>query len=187
MNVDLTEYRPERPERFQLETVESMMYVTDHNLLTEWVSKAATKFDPADHEVLDIGTFHGASAIIMAKASNFRIVTLDPYPGPRINESFKHHGVGGQIFHYTIKSEDYLWDPETKIAFMMIDGLHYLTQVKFEFYYFGQFIPKGGYVAFHDVGKEKWPGMAAVIHEACDSGKWKMVDLEGYMCILEKL
>ncbi len=186
-SMDLREYRPEKPKRFQLEGVESLMYETDFELLTKYGKLASERFPYTGHTILDIGTFHGCSAITMAWASKFDVVTLDPYPGPNILESFKHHGVAEQVYPVKIKSEDYLWPPGTKIPLMMIDGLHLLTQVKFEFYYFGQHVPVGGFVAFHDVGKAKWTGICDVINEAVLTPHWRIADLEGYMCVLERL
>ncbi len=184
---NLRDYRPERPDRYEMETVASMMYETDAHLLMKYARIAEDRFSVDDHVILDIGTFHGASAIIMAKASNFNVITLDPYPGPDIQRSFRHHGVSDRIEAVTIKSEDYIWDPTIQIPLMMIDGLHYLSQVKFEFYYFGQFVPTGGFVAFHDVGKAKWTGICDVINEAITTPHWRIADLEGYMCVLERL
>jgi predicted O-methyltransferase YrrM len=184
--IDLSKYRPERPERYQLEGVKSLMYETDAKLIKKYMGICSMKFRHPDHVVFDIGTFHGASAIIMATHGHFDIITIDPFPSNTIKRSFEDHGVADQIIFHEIKSEDYVWPREKKIAFMLIDGLHFLAQVMFEFHYFSKFMPSGGFVAFHDVGKEKWPGFARVIQEAVEVDGWKMVDLEGYMCVLEK-
>jgi len=187
--------------KYELEGVRSLMHPSDAVLLKKYMKVCNEQFYGPNYKVLDIGTYYGASAIIMAQVSNFDVITIDPNckidhkgnRGPlqedRVAEvvgNFIRHGVDARIRRLDGLSEDIIWPREWEIPFMLIDGNHHLLNVLHEFYYFGRFVPVGGYVALHDYGKPNWPGVQRVVEEAVRFDGWEISDQEGYMCVLRR-
>ncbi|MGW8181546.1 MAG: hypothetical protein ACWGQW_22685, partial [bacterium] len=83
-------------------------------------------------------------------------------------------------------SEDIIWPRELSIPFLMIDGSHLQLNVLHEYSYFGRFVPKGGYIAFHDYGKPNWPGVARVAEEAVRFDGFRVSHKRGYLCVLQR-
>jgi len=186
--------------KYELEGVKSLMHPSDAELLKKYMRLCNEEFYGTDYYVLDIGTYYGASAIIMAQISNFNVITIDPNckidrkgRGPlqqervaEVVQNFIRHGVDSRIIRLDGLSEDIIWPRRWEIPFMLIDGDHHLINVLHEYCYFSRFVPKGGYIAFHDYGKPNWPGVQRVIEEACRFDNFSVADQEAYMCILRK-
>jgi predicted O-methyltransferase YrrM len=112
--------------------------------------------------ILEIGTALGRSLINMAVVTDRKMVSIDPhvsspeYPQYHRQESLgalknniKKLNLEDRIEIIVDYSENVKWDGR-KIAFLHIDGAHDYEHVSYDFCHFQQYIPKGGYVAFHD-------------------------------------
>ncbi len=115
---------------------------------------------PKNPIILEIGTFKGWSAILMAKLRpDAKIITLDPHIGipghPEINSSEQEviknlmdEKVLNQVQHVVTKSEDYIINSVFDMVF--IDGGHTFKDVRKDFYKVKDFIKEGGWFVFHD-------------------------------------
>lgn len=170
---------------YRLEGVDSRMYETDKVLIDKYVGICAVRFSH-DLYCLDLGTFMGASAILIAQAGPFRIITVDFILRDGLKDNLERHDVSDRIEVRNCPTSVIEWDKEDGICFMLIDASHNLLNVRHDFFYFSRFVPSGGYVAFHDVGKPRWPGILSTINEAVEYDGWRVAEFEGYLCILQK-
>ncbi len=118
---------------------------------------------PDNPVILEIGTFRGLSAVIMAQQrQDVKIITIDPhigidgnlYSNPYIVEdNFNKYKVSSQITHLVLASNDYY--PEDKFDLLFIDGDHSFKWVSHDYYKFEQAIKEGGLIVFHDFGTHK--------------------------------
>lgn len=119
---------------------------------------------PDNPVILEIGTFRGLSAVIMAQQrKDAKIITIDPhigipeenlYSNPYIVEhNFKKYGVISQITHLPLSSNDYY--PDIKFDLLFIDGDHSYKWVAHDYYKFEQAVKEGGLIVFHDFGAHK--------------------------------
>jgi predicted O-methyltransferase YrrM len=111
--------------------------------------------------ILEIGTAVGRSFVNMAIATDRQMVSIDPHIrgadwyGPSggslewLKKNIKHYNLEDRTEIIVDCSENVKWDGR-KIAFLHIDGAHDYEHVSYDFCHFQQYIPKGGYVAFHD-------------------------------------
>jgi hypothetical protein len=97
----------------------------------------------------------------MAIATDRQMVSIDPHIrgadwyGPSggslewLKKNIKHYNLEDRTEIIVDCSENVKWDGR-KIAFLHIDGAHDYEHVSYDFCHFQQYIPTGGYVAFHD-------------------------------------
>lgn len=117
---------------------------------------------PPKARILEIGTFRGLSAALMAKQrKDIHIDTLDPHIGipeephlhssvPEVLANFHKHGVFDQICHLPISSRDF--NPKHKYDMLFIDGDHTYAGVSHDYLNFEPFVKEGGFIIFHDYG-----------------------------------
>ncbi len=120
---------------------------------------------PPDPKILEIGTFRGLSAVVMAKARpDVEITTIDPhigihdapmlYSNPFIVETnLKKYGVYDRVKHISLSSRDF--SPKDEYDLLFIDGDHSYSGVSLDYHKFELFVKKGGYIVFHDFGDHK--------------------------------
>lgn len=186
-----------------LEGVRSLLYESDHDIIKEVLEDCNKRFPKDRHVTLDIGTYYGCSAILLAKYGKFDVVTIDPNckffngqpetRGPiqqervkEVRDNFARHKVDHKIIRLDGLSEDIIWPRELSIPFLMIDGSHLELNVLHEYSYFGRFVPKGGYIAFHDYGKPHWPGVVRTAEEAVRFDGFRVSHKQGYLCVLQR-
>jgi len=117
---------------------------------------------PKNPSILEIGTFKGKTAILMAKTRpDSNIITIDPHYGipdhQEISSSFEavikniiSENLLHQIIH--IKTNSQLYTPTKKFDLIFIDGGHTYNDVKHDFEKFKHYCKEEGIIAFHDYG-----------------------------------
>ena len=117
---------------------------------------------PANSKILEIGTFRGLSAVVMAQArTDVEIITIDPHIGmPEIPQLYsnpfivetnlKKYNVSDRVFHKAIPSKDYF--PKEEFDLLFIDGDQSFEGVCHDYYKFEPYVKKGGFILFHDYG-----------------------------------
>ncbi len=115
---------------------------------------------PSNPSILEIGTFKGLSAVVMAKARpDVEITTIDShigipnspqlYSNPYIIEAnLKKYGVSNRVRSITSSSQDF--SPKNDYDLLFIDGDHSFEGVSFDYTKFEPFVKKGGFIVFHD-------------------------------------
>ncbi len=123
---------------------------------------------PANPLVLEIGTFKGWSAIVMAQVrKDIKIITLDPHVGipedglssspQEVINNITREGVRFNIQHLLIPSKDFIPDNyvSNKFDLIFIDGDHTFDGVKHDFEKFLPFVKDKGIILFHDFHQEE--------------------------------
>ena len=116
---------------------------------------------PDNPVILEIGTFRGLSAVLMAQQrKDVKIITIDPHIGIRdinlysnpyiVEDNFRKYGVGSQITHLPLPSNDYY--PDTQFDLLFIDGDHSHKWVAHDYHKFEPNVKAGGLIILHDFG-----------------------------------
>ena len=124
----------------------------------------------AEGEILEIGSFRGRSAIVLAKASaladSCRISAVDPHPvsGPTIEDehgnpsaialfeaNLREAGVRDRIEIHQMLSGELATQWDRPLRLLWIDGDHTYTGAKIDYDGFSPYLTDGAMVAFHDV------------------------------------
>ena len=108
---------------------------------------------PKNSVVVEIGTYRGGSAAIMAAAIKGTVYTIDPDIQLAGNSLFDK----GIFFLNNVqfikgRSEDIEWEEGKLIDMLFIDGSHFYVDVHKDI---GKWVPKvkdGGFICFHDYG-----------------------------------
>lgn len=119
---------------------------------------------PPNPVVLEIGTFRGLTAVLMAQQRpDIKIITIDPhigipsenlYSNPYIVEdNAKKYNVNSQISHFPLSSYDY--NSQEKFDLVFIDGDHSFKWVAHDYHKFEPHVKEGGLIVFHDFGNHK--------------------------------
>ena len=121
---------------------------------------------PPSPEILEIGTFRGWSAILMAKVrTDAYIITVDPHVGipedelssssDEVNSNLRKEGVETRVLHVKQYSQHYSPPLFAGFDLIFIDGDHSFDGVKHDFEKFFPFVKGTGIILFHDYGNEK--------------------------------
>jgi len=119
---------------------------------------------PTNPVVLEIGTFRGLTAVLMAQQrKDIKVITIDPHIGvPEMNlysnpfivkSNFEKYNMEKQITHYPVASEEY--EPSEAYDLIFIDGNHSFESVSHDYYKFEPFVKPGGFIVFHDFGSHE--------------------------------
>jgi len=128
------------------------------SLEPEVISEIICKLPPSP-SILEIGTFRGLSAIMMAKARpDVTVLTIDPHIGiessnltssyEEVISNLKKAQVQDRVKHFPISSKDFV--PSSPVDILFIDGDHSFAGVSFDYHKFKPFVKKGGFIIFHD-------------------------------------
>lgn len=146
---------------------------------------AAARRHP-DGTIVEIGSFHGRSTIILGHAAKTvstpppRVVAIDPHEGsltkrttaPSWDSFVRNIGMAGLstvVEPIRKRSTDVEWsDP---ISILMIDGLHDYASVAADYRKFSAFVPYGGLVAFHDYSNPDFPDVRRFVDERIRNGE----------------
>jgi len=112
--------------------------------------------------IVEIGSFHGMSAIAMATGSKQRqkekVYAVDPLLDVTIRSSFteniKREKVEDYIFPRLMKSEEFSKDFKEPVRLIFIDGCHEYEEVRKDILLFKGYLIDGGVIALHDVNLE---------------------------------
>ena len=138
--------------------------------------------------ILEIGTARGRSFINMAMVTNRKMVSIDPHITGSL-ETFKSYIQQLKLENRTEiivdYSENVKWDGR-KIAFLHIDGAHDYEHVSYDFCHYQQYIPTGGYVAFHDNKLRYLLDVNRVVVNEVPLFGFELVGREGQTIIFQK-
>jgi predicted O-methyltransferase YrrM len=130
----------------------------------------ASALGPGD-QVVEIGSFHGRSATVLAKAvpQGVTVVAIDPHlgsdRGPREIEAnpdegnedherflanLRRAGVDGTVRHVRKLSQDAHGDVDGPIPLLYIDGAHRFGPARDDIVRWGARVPAGGTMLIHD-------------------------------------
>ena len=125
---------------------------------------------PGAGAVVEIGSYHGKSTVLLAIASREagreKIVAIDPKMGGAVqpfHENLARAGVTSHVTPIVATSDAAAETWSGPIRLLWIDGAHSYEQVGRDFRNWTPFLIDGGIVAFHDT--YEWEGVRRVIDE----------------------
>lgn len=129
--------------------------------------------------VLEIGVRHGITTMFLLHAmretgGKLTSVEID-YPFAIVAQERVHEAKLAPWWELHVADCNFYESGE--IDMVWIDGDHSYQQCKKDVERFGSKVRKGGYVVMHDAVNELEPGVAAVVEEMRQSGKYDMVVL----------
>lgn len=112
--------------------------------------------------IVEIGSFHGMSTIVMATGSKQRqrekVYAVDPLLDVNIRnclmKNIKREKVQDYIIPCLMKSEEFSKDFNKPVRLIFIDGCHEYEEVKKDILLFKGYLIDGGIIALHDVNLE---------------------------------
>ena len=112
--------------------------------------------------IVEIGSFHGMSTIVMATGSKQRqrekVYAVDPLLDVTIRsiftENIKREKVENYIFPCFMRSEEFAEDFNEPIRLLFIDGCHEYEEVRRDILLLKDYLIDGGIIALHDVNLE---------------------------------
>ncbi len=129
--------------------------------------------------VVEIGSFHGYSTILLAKAlaDHGKVYAIDPHSGKMcesdvseacsagdtwlsFNENIQQASVSHMVCGLKMKSEEAAHDWKHPVGLLWIDGSHKYEDVKKDFLFWQCHLTPGGRVVFHDIWS---PGVGKVV------------------------
>lgn len=112
--------------------------------------------------IVEIGSWHGFSTIMMARGSKQRlrekVYAVDPLLDPNIRRSFteniKREKVPDYIVPCFARSEEFAKDFNEPIRLLFIDGSHEYNQVRKDILLWKDHLIESGIIALHDINQE---------------------------------
>lgn len=165
---------------------------------------AVCKEMPAQAAIVEIGSYHGKSTILLGNivrsfSPGRRIYAIDPHDGQlgaadqglqsyppsfeKFTTNIRNEGLTEMI--KIIRARPVNVALEEPIALLFIDGLHDYQNVAADFRRFSPRLLAGGYVVFHDYA-EYYPGVQRFVHELLTEGGYSMVHLMESLIVLRK-
>lgn len=143
---------------------------------------------PHDSIVVEIGSYRGKSTVALglgALSSGGHVFAIDPHEGAKYGfsmadekhliQNLKAFAVEKAITVITATSKDTLKTWEKQIDVLWIDGDHEYEAVSFDVRMWGSWVKRGGYIAMHDCGSDKWWGVQQAYNELLASGDFEHV------------
>jgi predicted O-methyltransferase YrrM len=143
-------------------------WLSDGQALRLWQRAAAV---PPGGRIVEIGSFRGRSAIVLARAAGGRaeVVAIDPHAGndrgpqeirgssaegEADNRAFRanleHAGVAGSVRHVRLASQDALGEVEGELDLLYVDGAHRVGPATLDIARWGARVRPGGTLLVHD-------------------------------------
>lgn len=112
--------------------------------------------------IVEIGSWHGFSTIVMARGSKQRlrekVYAVDPLLDANIRsrflENIKREKVADYIIPRFVRSDQYAKDFNEPIRLLFIDGSHEYHQVRKDILLWKDHLIEGGIIALHDINQE---------------------------------
>ena len=152
-------------------------------------------FDYGRGIVLEIGTFYGRSAILLAQKAQ-QVYSIDHFTGREGYSDFNFDNVKKQIKQFknserieilcggsTIFGDFF---PDNFLDVLFIDGAHDLNSVTMDFDTFFSKVKLGGVIMFHDCC-ELYPDIVSFCDSLKDSPRLNYVETEGMIIVFQKV
>lgn len=112
--------------------------------------------------IVEIGSWHGFSTIMMARGSKQRlrekVYAVDPLLDPNIRRSFTENIKREKVHDYIVpcfaRSEEFAKDFNEPIRLLFIDGSHEYNQVRKDILLWKDHLIESGIIALHDINQE---------------------------------
>jgi predicted O-methyltransferase YrrM len=159
---------------------------------------------PAGGHIVEIGTFHGSSAVALAlgsrKGNRLRVYSVDPYepfapPGKRrkygpfdripMLKNLLRAGVVEEVWLVNLASQAAARAWSGPISLLWIDGDHSYEGALADFQAWEPFVMRGGLIAFDDATDPSL-GPHRVIDEALASGRFERAAMHGKIAVLRR-
>lgn len=143
-------------------------WLTEAQARRLWEAAARVR---APGRIVEIGSFHGRSTIVLASArpEGVEVVAIDPHAGgargpqenraaPQVgnrdfaafHENLRRAGVDGRVRHVRAPSIDALGSVEGEVDLLYIDGAHRYRPARADIARWGARVPLGGTMLVHD-------------------------------------
>ena len=154
---------------------------------------AAASDCPPDATIVEIGSFHGRSTIVLAMGAphDAHVVAIDPHAGNdrgpqqiegyqteanEDHERFLHNlaeaGVSGRVRHLRAFSDDALAEIEGQIDVLYVDGAHRYGPARRDIERYGARVRDGGVMLIHD-SFSSIGVTTAICRVLLGSGRWR--------------
>ncbi len=188
----------------RMRSIEGWLEDDEADLLTAAAVRAVQEL-PADHVVVEVGSYCGRSTVVLASVVQAlrpaaRVHAIDPHEGTvgaldrgletgastfeRFQANLAAAGVDRVVESIRKHSFEVPW--EQPISLLLIDGLHDYYNVARDFWHFERWVGPGGYIAFHDYA-DYYPGVKALVRELLAAGSYRTVRRVATLIVVRKL
>ena len=189
----------------KIKKIEGWLNEEEADLLLATCNRAVSSL-PAESAVVEIGSFHGRSTVVLGSvvqslAAPTKVYAIDSHEGvvgaAGCNTGVMSLGSTLEVFRRNIaenaltsvvetvvkRSYEVTWDKP--IALLFIDGLHDYENVSRDFHHFEPWVTAGGYIAFHDYA-EYYPGVKKFVNEIVALPQFEVVHHVESMIVIRK-
>jgi hypothetical protein len=152
-------------------------------------------YDYGQGIVLEIGTFFGRSAVLLAQNAQ-QVYTIDRFTGRGDYPDFNFYNVNKQIKQFKnsekiqiLKGESIIFKdffPDNFLDVLFIDGAHDLIPVASDFIYFFTKVKENGFILFHDYC-ELYPDIVYLCDSLKDNIIIKYIETKGMITVFQKV
>jgi hypothetical protein len=188
----------------KIKNIEGWLDDKEADLLIAITLKACKEM-PSPHSILEIGSYHGKSTVLLGSVvkeyfPEAKVYAVDPHEGtigavdqgiqmlpPSLEMFNKNIGDAGlsEVIEL-IKNYSFNVKWEKPICLMFIDGLHDYPNVARDFWHFSNWVNPGGYIAFHDYS-DYYPGVQAFVNELLGTGTYRKINKAESLIVVQKL
>jgi hypothetical protein len=189
----------------RIKKIEGWLNEEEADLLLATCNRAVSSL-PAESAVVEIGSFHGRSTVVLGSvvqslAAPTKVYAIDSHDGTvgaaGCNTGVMSLGSTLEVFRRNIaenaltsvietvvkRSYEVTWDKP--IGLLFIDGLHDYENVSRDFHHFEPWVVAGGYIAFHDYA-EYYPGVKKFVDEVVALPQFELVHHVESMFVIRK-
>lgn len=136
---------------------------------------AAVKGLPAGASVLEIGTYQGATAAMLADAvPQVSILSIDRYASPKVDPAFWFKNRRPNMALYVGTAQTLVEYGLFVFALVLIDAMHTYEAVLADLASSTRMMTTASRLFLHDYDPERWPGVVKAIDEWCAVGEWRI-------------
>jgi len=147
------------------EDVKILLSDLDREILIDYASKA----NLLEGEFLEIGSYHGGSALYIchAMSNSKKLNCVDINRHKQFNDTIKRYGLENRIDFYHMDYKDFLKNHSKgkKYSFIFVDNDHTYESTKLLREALWENLTVGGYMIFHDYSHRDYPGVKRYLDE----------------------